>query len=110
MCFLYAQLWFGFSSSSLCYVMGYVYFSWNLLCLLFLSFYNKTFWYDEAYSIGLIDMSFKDIWNTTALDVHPPLYYYILKVFTFIFGHSVTSFHLCSLLGVLALYLMGDSL
>ena len=87
--------------------LSIIYFSWNLICIIFLSFYNETFWYDEAYSIGLVKMSFKEIWDMTAFDVHPPLYYFILKVFASIFGDSLPSLHLCSLLGLLGIYFLG---
>lgn len=38
-------------------------------------------WMDEAYTFGMIKRSFGDICRVTALDVHPPLYYLMLKVF-----------------------------
>lgn len=51
----------------------------NLMCL-GLSLYDN-FWYDEAYTIGMIQRDFSDIWHTTAQDVHPPLYYFLLRLF-----------------------------
>jgi uncharacterized membrane protein len=57
--------------------------------LVFFAYINKSVWVDEAYSIALIRHSWKDIVTLTAGDVHPPLYYFILKVFSIIFGESV---------------------
>ncbi len=51
----------------------------NIMCL-GLSLYEN-FWYDEAYTIGMIQRDFSDIWHTTSQDVHPPLYYFLLKAF-----------------------------
>ena len=49
-----------------------------LACLL--SIVTKSYiWFDEGFSINLINNSFTDIILFTALDVHPPLYYLILK-------------------------------
>ena len=46
-------------------------------------------WFDEVFSLYIIDNSFVDLIKNTALDVHPPLYYLILKFFveiiTFVF-------------------------
>lgn len=41
----------------------------------------ENFWYDEAYTIGMIQRNFEDIIQTTSKDVHPPLYYILLKIF-----------------------------
>lgn len=41
----------------------------------------ENFWYDEAYTIGMVQRDFMDIVHTTSQDVHPPLYYILLKIF-----------------------------
>ena len=38
-------------------------------------------WYDEVFSTKMISGSFKEITRFTARDVHPPFYYWYLKVF-----------------------------
>ncbi|SHG22156.1 glycosyltransferase family 39 protein [Dysgonomonas macrotermitis] len=77
----------------------------------FVSVYNASithsFWYDEAYSIALIKYSFSDIWLITASDVHPPLYYYMLKIFSGIFGGSIFDLRIFSGLGIIATLLIG---
>ena len=45
-------------------------------------------WYDEAYSAYIIRGNFAQIWNMTSIDVHPPFYYFCLKVWSLIFGTS----------------------
>lgn len=37
-------------------------------------------WYDELYTMGLTDRSFAQLTAYTARDVHPPFYYYYVKV------------------------------
>ena len=75
---------------------------WSTLCFLLciagvLSMLAMSFSYDifrdEAFSLSLSSCSYADIVNITALDVHPPLYYFILK-FVVDGVHSIfPSFH-----------------
>lgn len=57
-----------------------------LFVLLFFASESRAIWFDEAYSAALMKFNFADIWNLTAADVHPPLYYFLLKIWTSIFG------------------------
>ena len=50
------------------------------------SFLKPSLTYDDFYSLGIIRYSFRDMINATAINVHPPLYYIILKTFTKIFN------------------------
>ena len=50
---------------------------------------NPAIWADEGYTMELVKRSFGDIWKITALDVHPPLYYFYLKLFSMPFGYSI---------------------
>ncbi len=36
-------------------------------------------WYDELFTMGLTERSFRDLTALTARDVHPPVYYYFVK-------------------------------
>ena len=45
-------------------------------------------WGDEAFTIQLIKLDFTKISQLTAADVHPPLYYYLLRLWSEIFGKS----------------------
>lgn len=69
--------------------------------------YNDWFVFDEAYTMAMIQHSFSDIWNITADDVHPPLYYFMLKSFTIIFGDSLLALRIFSTLGILGVFLIG---
>lgn len=74
--------------------------------LLYHCFYTA-FWYDEAYTINLVRHSFAHLWHVTANDVHPPLYYILLKLYTYIFGESVVALRIFSALPVIGCMLVG---
>lgn len=45
-----------------------------------LSCFHANIWFDEAYTVGIVQKSFSDIWNIGGHDVHPILYYWLLKI------------------------------
>lgn len=67
-------------------------------------------WFDEAFGIYMIRFNFFDIARHTASDVHPPLYYWVLKVWASIFGTSelaLRSMSMVAMMGALVfLYLI----
>lgn len=79
----------------------------EVLVLLYNSYVTHSFWYDEAYTIALIKYSFPDIWKITTIDVHPPLYYFMLKIFCALFGDLRFSMRIFSGLGIIACLFMG---
>lgn len=54
-------------------------------------------WFDEAFSEHITRHSFFDIAHYTALDVHPPLYYWALKFWRSLFGSSEVALRSLSL-------------
>lgn len=77
-----------------------------LLLGTFLRFYsvsNKELWYDEAFSTEIIKNSYAELYKLSALDVHPPLYYFVLKTFTSIFGNSELALRFPSIIFGIAL-------
>jgi mannosyltransferase len=61
-------------------------------------------WFDEAFGAYLIRFNFFDIARYTATDVHPPLYYWLLQFWSYIFGTSELGLRSMSLFfGVLSL-------
>ena len=76
-----------------------------LLAGVFLFLFRNTHdspWFDEVFSRILIQHNFGQIWRLTGGDVHPPLYYFLLKLFGFVFGHSVFALRAFSAIGALA--------
>ncbi|MGE5679901.1 MAG: glycosyltransferase family 39 protein [Bacillota bacterium] len=49
---------------------------------------NLSLDFDEIYSVKLSTMDFSGIVNATSRDFHPPLYYFILNLWTSVFGRS----------------------
>ncbi|WP_321328337.1 hypothetical protein [uncultured Ilyobacter sp.] len=43
--------------------------------------FSQDIWADESFSLALIKHSYSEVISLTAADVHPPLYYFILKFF-----------------------------
>ena len=63
-------------------------------------------WFDESYSAYLIRGDFGQIWEMTSVDVHPPLYYFCLKLWSLVFGTSEVALRAMSVtLGALAILL-----
>ncbi|MBI4049667.1 MAG: glycosyltransferase family 39 protein [Candidatus Doudnabacteria bacterium] len=64
-------------------------------------------WHDEAFSaLYTRDYGWGEMMYRIGLDVHPPLYYILLKFWTLIFGHSLISLRgLSILLGVLTIWI-----
>ncbi len=42
--------------------------------------FSRDIWYDELFTVGMIEHSYGDLTAFTARDVHPPLYYFIVKL------------------------------
>jgi mannosyltransferase len=94
---------------------------WVLLGILvlaaFLRFYKidaQSLWYDEGNSARIAERSLQLIVEGAAGDIHPPLYYIILKYWRAVFGEgeaALRSFSaLCGVLTVLFAYLIGRDL
>ncbi len=54
--------------------------------IVYVAFSKPSVSYDDYYTLGIIRYSFLDMINATAENVHPPIYYIILKLFTKVFG------------------------
>ncbi len=63
--------------------------------------FNDSVWQDEAYTMDMIRGNIDEIISSTAEDVHPPLYYIIVKIFTMIFGYSVPIVKIVSIIPVI---------
>jgi uncharacterized membrane protein len=88
-----------------------------LLLAAFLRFYKidaQSLWYDEGNSARIAERSVQLIVEGAAGDIHPPLYYLILKVWRGVFGDgeaALRSFSAaCGALTVLFAYLIGRDL
>lgn len=87
----------------------------RILLIIFLSsiiwisfFRNSNLWYDEFYTIKIIDNNIKDIISITANDVHPPLYYLLLKIYTLIFGTGLNTLKIFSIIPLVLILVLNE--
>jgi len=59
---------------------------------------RASIWFDEAFSAYISQFSFWDIAKYTASDVHPPLYYWFLKIWSSLFGTTELAYRSLSIL------------
>ena len=72
--------------------------------------YNNTsiaLWHDEAFSALYIKYSWAEMMQRIILDVHPPLYYFVLRLWHYLFGYSLLSLRSLSILLGVATVWMG---
>jgi len=85
----------------------WLYLSVGLISFISISLWNiskSSIWFDEAFGAYLTRFNFLDIARYTATDVHPPLYYWLLKLWTMVFGNTELAFRSMSVFfGVIAI-------
>ncbi len=73
-----------------------------------LRFYHNTtiaLWHDEAFSALYIRYPWGEMMHRIGLDVHPPLYYWLLRLWSYVLGSGLLSLRGFSILfGVLTIY------
>ena len=64
-------------------ILGYLFLAISviMLCKSLMLCFSSDIWYDELFTVGMIEHSCGDLIAFTARDVHPPLYYCIVKFF-----------------------------
>ncbi len=71
--------------------------------------FNQNIWTDEAFTVDLLNhkKTFGEIAAYTATDVHPPLYYFILRCFVAVFGVHFPMIKILSVVPMLLLFGLG---
>ncbi len=84
------------------------------ICLYFLyiqTIFTNSIWLDEAFSMSMIQQNFGEMIYNTAIDVHPPLYYIILKILVGIFeiclGNTIWTAKIVSIIPIGILLIIG---
>ena len=72
-----------------------------------LPIFHINMWFDEAYSVGMANNTFADIWVISSNDVHPILYYWILHIVYLIFGSNIYLYRLITMLPLAILGIIG---
>jgi len=77
-------------------------------------FWQRDFWYDESFTGIITRMSWQDMRRMIFYDVHPPLYYYLLKPWASLFNYSVFGFRSFSaifgILSIISIYWVGKKI
>ena len=89
---------------------------WKILAAIFISYLiiypllidGKNIWCDEVFSMELVEKNYSGIWESTASDVHPPLYYWMLKSFLSVFGYGIFQAKLFSEIGYFCVLILGS--
>lgn len=68
---------------------------------------HTNIWFDETYTLGLVNHNFIDLVKIGAADVHPLFYYVFAKFFTLFAGNSIISLRIFSILGMIVLSILG---
>ena len=69
--------------------------------------FHSNLWFDEAYSVGMANKSFVDIWEIGSHDVHPVLYYWILHIIYLITNGSIMAYRIFSAICISILGVLG---
>lgn len=72
-----------------------------------LASFHRNIWFDEAYTVGLINQKFVDMCKIGINDVHPLLYYILVKIFTLFFGKDIIVLRIFSSIGMIILSILG---
>ncbi len=78
-----------------------------VVCTFRLLFIDNSINYDEYYSVKWTMLSWKDMIHTLVLDVHPPLYYVLLKAFRCVFGYNLIFAKLFSVIAFFSILLIS---
>ena len=86
---------------------------WHLALIVFgiifvsIGAFHNNVWFDEAYSVGMARQTFGDIWNIGGHDVHPVLYYWILRIINLIAGQCVMAYRIVSVIPIAIMMVLG---
>ena len=70
--------------------------------------FHADLWFDESYSVAIANNhTFAEIWSRGGHDVHPVFYYWMLKIVSIIFGNSIISYRIFSVISIALLGILG---
>ncbi len=69
--------------------------------------FQNSLWFDDAYTVGLMNQDFLGVIKWATFDVHPHLYYVMLKIFTLVFGNSLPVMRIFSVIGAVLFVSLG---
>ena len=72
-----------------------------------MSGFHTSIWFDESYSVGMANHTFSEIWQIGGNDVHPILYYWMLKIVSILTGGSILAYRIFSMIPIAILGILG---
>ena len=69
--------------------------------------FHKNLWFDECYSVGLARHTLKDIWTIGGNDVHPILYYWMLRMVYLLTNGSIIAYRIFSVIPIAIMIILG---
>ena len=72
-----------------------------------LAIFHQNLWFDEAYSVAIANHSFSEIWQIGGADVHPVLYYFLLRIINVLANGNLICYRLFSVLPITILGILG---
>lgn len=77
-----------------------------LLFLIIMSAFHKTVWVDETYSLSIINHSYIEMLRLATMDVHPPLYYLLLKFIIDIFKPFINCIYIGKIISTIPYFII----
>lgn len=80
-----------------------------IIGILFVSIgaFHGNMWFDESYSVGMARHSISEIWKIGGNDVHPVLYYWLLRIIYLLTGGSVIAYRVFSVIPIAIMIILG---
>lgn len=69
--------------------------------------FHSNIWFDESYSVGLARHTLGEIWSIGGHDVHPILYYWMLRIVYLITGGSIMVYRIFSVIPIAIMIVLG---
>ena len=69
--------------------------------------FHGNVWFDEAYSVGMARQTFGEIWTIGGNDVHPVLYYWLLRIINLVVGQSIMAYRIFSVIPIAIMIILG---
>ena len=69
--------------------------------------FHNNLWFDECYSAGLARHTFGEIWSIGGNDVHPILYYWMLRIVYLLTGGSIMAYKIFSVIPIAIMIILG---
>lgn len=89
------------------------YISWGFIfifaiLLILIASQSRDIWLDETFSLGLARHNLNELIELTAKDVHPPLYYMILRIAMLFFPNSICAAKIVSAIPIIIILIIAN--